>query len=133
MKAVSEAPDFKDVETFDIRHKSSIEYVKELKKICITMLGIPESTIETTPRSVELDASESFYKDSLSHRRGDALLGFVPISFWKLQKARLNFPQQILCCLITLRTGGTRLRPALNSSDAQCHLVILEDRGTSDG
>ena len=77
MMAVAASPNFKDVETFEYRHKSSIEYVKKLKEICITMLGIPEGTVEATPRSVELDTSERFYKDSL--RNDDALLGFVSI------------------------------------------------------
>ena len=77
MKAVSESPNFEDVEMFGARHKSSIEYIKKLKEICVTILGIPESAFETTPRSVELDASENFYKDSLSVQREDALLGCV--------------------------------------------------------
>ena len=86
MKAVAESPNFKDVEMFGVRHKSSIEYINELKEICVTMLGIPESTIETTPRSIELDRSENFYKDYLALRREDALLGFVSIAFWRLQE-----------------------------------------------
>jgi hypothetical protein len=79
MGAVATSPNFKDVETFEFRHKSSLEYVRKLKEICITMLGIPESIIETTPPSVELDTSEQFYK--LCLRNEDALLGFVPICF----------------------------------------------------
>jgi len=86
MKAVAESPNFNDVKMFGARHKSSIEYVQELEKTCITKLGIPENVIEATPRSVELDASESFYKDSLSLRREDALLGFVLIAFWPSPK-----------------------------------------------
>ncbi|KAF8145103.1 hypothetical protein K438DRAFT_1992151 [Mycena galopus ATCC 62051] len=79
MNAVASSPNFADIETFEFRHKSSIEYVKKLKEICITMLGIPESTIKTTPRSVQLDTSERFYKDCL--RNEDALLAFVCIFF----------------------------------------------------
>ena len=79
MIAVAASPNFEDVETFEFRHKSSIEYAKKLKEICITMLGISEKTIKATCRSVELDASERFYKDSL--RNEDALLGFVLICF----------------------------------------------------
>jgi len=85
MKAVSEAPDFNEVKTFGARHKSSIEYAQKLEETCITMLGIPESTIKATPRSVELERSENFYKDYLSLRREDALLGSVSISSWLLQ------------------------------------------------
>lgn len=79
MNAVAASPNFEDVETFEFRHKSSIEYVKKIKEICITMLGIPETIIKNTPRSVELDASERFYQDSL--RNENALLGFVLICF----------------------------------------------------
>jgi thiaminase len=79
MTAVAGSSNFEDVETFEFRHKSSIESVKTLKEICITMLGIPESTIETTPQSAELDAIKRFYKDAL--RNEDALFGFVLIRF----------------------------------------------------
>ena len=82
MIAVAAAPSFTDVEMFGKRHKSSIEYVKELKEICITMLGIPESTVDTIPRSVELHASEDFYKGSLTLLPDDVkLLGLVSICF----------------------------------------------------
>jgi thiaminase len=79
MMAVAAAPDFDDVEAFEIRHKSSLEYVTSSKEICITMLGIPETAIKTTPRSVELDAIDDHYKASL--RTEDALLAFVSICF----------------------------------------------------
>lgn len=116
MTAVAAAPSFKDVETFGKRHKSSIEYVKELKKICITMLGIPESTVDTAQRSVELHASEDFYKGSLTLLPDDLkLLGFVSICF---SKATLKFAVQILRYLVTLRNGGTYLKPGfVNLSD----------------
>jgi thiaminase len=84
MTAVAATPNFKDLETFEFRHNSSIEYIAKLKEICITMLGISESTLESTPRSVQLDASERFYKDSL--RNEDALLGFVSICIRLLRK-----------------------------------------------
>ncbi|KAF8217136.1 hypothetical protein K438DRAFT_411856 [Mycena galopus ATCC 62051] len=79
MKAVAAAPNFKDVEAFDSRHKASLEYVKKLKETCVTMLGIPEDIMESTPRSVQLDTTEHFYKNTL--RDEDALLAFVLICF----------------------------------------------------
>lgn len=108
MTAVATSSNFKDIETFEARNKASIEYVDKLKEICITMLGIPESTIDTAPRSVELDASENFYKSSLVLRHEDALLGFVSFCF-RLREALLKFGQQILCYFVTLCSGGPYL------------------------
>lgn len=84
MIAVASSPRYEDVKTFGLRHQSSIEYVDSLKEICISMLGIPESTIESTLRSVQLDASENFYKTAV--RQEDALLGFVIINLLFLGK-----------------------------------------------
>ncbi|KAF8153715.1 hypothetical protein K438DRAFT_1987423 [Mycena galopus ATCC 62051] len=92
MNAVAASPNFADVETFEFRHKSSLEYVTKLKETCSTLLGIPETTMKTTPRSVELDASERFYKDSL--RNEDALLGYYVV---------------LLPCVLTYRKIAERL------------------------
>jgi hypothetical protein len=81
MMAVATSLNFKDIETFEYRHKSSLEYVTKLKEVCVNMLGLSESTIENTPRSVELDASENFYKGALTLRHEDAMFGFVRICF----------------------------------------------------
>ena len=88
MTAVAASPNFKDIETFEYRHKSSLESVKKLKEVCVNMLGLSESIIENTPRSVELDASENFYKGSLTLRHEDATLGSVRICVWRLRKQR---------------------------------------------
>ncbi|KAF8149743.1 hypothetical protein K438DRAFT_1779223 [Mycena galopus ATCC 62051] len=96
MNAVASSPNFADIETFEFRHKSSIEYVKKLKEICITMLGIPESTIKNTPRSVQLDTSERFYKDCL--RNEDALLAYYVVllpcvlTYWRIAERLWNDP-----------------------------------------
>ncbi|KAJ7235013.1 hypothetical protein B0H12DRAFT_1327574 [Mycena haematopus] len=96
MSAVATSPNFKDVETFEFRHKSSLEYVKHLQETCVTMLGIPESTINNTPRSVELDASERFYQDSL--RNEHAMLGYYVVllpcvlTYWKIAERLMNDP-----------------------------------------
>ncbi|KAF8201902.1 hypothetical protein K438DRAFT_1758169 [Mycena galopus ATCC 62051] len=80
------------IETFEFHHKSSIEYVKKLKEICITMLGIPESTVNTLntpPRSAELDAREHFYKVALGNEE-KALLGYYVVllpcilTYWRI-------------------------------------------------
>ena len=84
MIAVAASPSFKDVENFGYRHESSIDYVKKLKEICITILGVSESTLDATPRSIQVDASEHFYKDKV--QKEDALLGFVSTCFRKLGK-----------------------------------------------
>ena len=84
MMAVAASPNFKDVESFNARHKSSLEYVKKTKEICITMLGISEDTIESTKPGTELDASQNFYKDYLALRHEDALFGSVSIRFCQL-------------------------------------------------
>jgi thiaminase len=81
MRAVASSPNFKDIETFHKRHEKSLDYVTRLKDTCITKLGISETTIEATERSVELDASENYYMDSLTIRQEDALLGFA-VCFW---------------------------------------------------
>jgi len=99
MVAVAASPNFKDVEKFGFRHESSIEYVNKLKEICITMLGIPESTIDATLRSVQLDASENFYKTSI--RQEDALLGFVSTASGNLKSnAEIGSTDTMLSCYL---------------------------------
>ncbi|KAF8212915.1 hypothetical protein K438DRAFT_1928097 [Mycena galopus ATCC 62051] len=96
MKAVAASPNFKDIEAFEFRHKSSLEYPRKVKEICITMLGIPESTVETTPRSVQLDTSERFYTMALQNE--DALLGYYIVllpcvlTYWKIAERLMNDP-----------------------------------------
>ncbi|KAJ7885565.1 hypothetical protein B0H14DRAFT_1346388 [Mycena olivaceomarginata] len=96
MMAVAAAPDFDDVEVFEIRHKSSLEYVTSSKEICITMLGIPETAIKTTPRSVELDAIDDHDKASL--RTEDALLAYYVVllpcilTYWRIAERLMNDP-----------------------------------------
>ncbi|KAI6160606.1 hypothetical protein EDD17DRAFT_1600181 [Pisolithus thermaeus] len=90
MIAVGESPDFKDVTGFFPRHKKSLEYVDNLKTICITKLGVPASIIEATPRSDELKTSERFYKLALHDRHEEALFGYYIVllpcvlSYWKI-------------------------------------------------
>jgi len=79
MGAVARSPNFKDVENFVPRHMSSLEYVKKSKEILISMLGVPESIIDTTPRSKNLDASEKYYMTSV--REEDAFFAFVSACF----------------------------------------------------
>jgi len=79
MAAVARSPNFKDIENFAPRHMSSLEYVKKSKEVLISMLGVPESIIDTTPRSKNLDASEKYYLSSV--RDEDAFFGFVPRLF----------------------------------------------------
>ncbi|KIK17688.1 hypothetical protein PISMIDRAFT_24847 [Pisolithus microcarpus 441] len=86
MIAAGNAHDFEEVRAFDARHKKSLQYVDNLKTICITKLGIPTSIIEATPRSDELKTSERFYKVALQDRHEDALFGFVSICFFQLRK-----------------------------------------------
>ncbi|KAJ7796428.1 hypothetical protein B0H14DRAFT_3158061 [Mycena olivaceomarginata] len=94
MMAVAASPEYEALEIFSVRHKSSLEYVEKLKEICITMLGIPESTINATPRSVELDASECFYMACL--RKEDALLGYYVVllpcvlTYWRIAERLMN-------------------------------------------
>ncbi|KAJ7213938.1 hypothetical protein GGX14DRAFT_444650, partial [Mycena pura] len=81
MIAVAASPDVEDVKTFGSRHKSSLEYIQKLQDICVTMLGIPVSTITSTQPSVQLDTSERFYKETLRLANDDVLLAFVLIRF----------------------------------------------------
>ncbi|KAJ7774005.1 hypothetical protein B0H16DRAFT_1450820 [Mycena metata] len=76
MTAVPAAPNFEDVEAFDLRHRSSLEYIKKLQETCVTTLGIPESIIKATRRSGQLDITEHFYKNTL--QRDNALLASSP-------------------------------------------------------
>lgn len=75
MLAVARSPDFKAIEDFDSRHKSSLEYVKMSKEFLSTWLGVPESIISDTPRDKCLDASEKHYIKSTQDE--DAWLAFV--------------------------------------------------------
>jgi hypothetical protein len=79
MAAVARSPNFKDVENFVPRHTSSLEYVKKSKETLISMLGVPETIIDTTPRSKHLDASEKYYMTSV--REEDAFFAFVSVCF----------------------------------------------------
>ncbi|KAF8136871.1 hypothetical protein K438DRAFT_1786440 [Mycena galopus ATCC 62051] len=99
MMAFAASPSIEDIKDFGVRHKSSLKYVENLEKICSSMLGIPESTMNTIPRSVELDASEHFYKDSL--RNEDALLGYYIVllpcvlTYWKIAERLMNDPSTV--------------------------------------
>ncbi|KAF7306288.1 Heme oxygenase-like protein [Mycena indigotica] len=99
MMSVAEASDFDAVEGFEYRHKSSIEYVTKLKEVCMTMLGITEETIKATKQSVQLDASQRFYKDSL--RNEHALLGYYVVllpcvlCYWKIAERLMNDPKTV--------------------------------------
>jgi hypothetical protein len=66
---------YKNIATFDKRHASSLEYVRKSREILISMLGVPESIIDATPRSVQVDSSDDYYMNTI--RREDAFLGFV--------------------------------------------------------
>ena len=79
MKAVSQSPDFKDLEDFNKRHEKSLAYVKESKEILISMLGVPENVIGATPRSENLVASEEFYHSFVEGK--NALFAFVSTCF----------------------------------------------------
>ena len=103
MLAVARSPDFKAIEDFDSRHKSSLEYVKMSKEFLSTWLGVPESIISDTPRDKCLDASEKHYIKSTQDE--DAWLAFViPTCFLWLNT---DLTPQILCCSLTLRTSMT--------------------------
>ncbi|KAJ7757878.1 hypothetical protein B0H16DRAFT_656624 [Mycena metata] len=65
----------KQVEEFDVRYK--VEYTNKLAETCRTMLGIPESTMEATGRSGELDASEHVYRKVLQDN--NAWLGYYVV------------------------------------------------------
>ena len=79
MAAVAQSPNFEDVTNFVPRHMSSLEYVKKTREILISMLGVPESIIDNTPRSKNLDASEKYYLDSVKGE--DAFFAFVSACF----------------------------------------------------
>ncbi|KAJ7740814.1 hypothetical protein B0H16DRAFT_1757534 [Mycena metata] len=84
----------KEVEGFDVRYK--VEYTNKLVEICGTMLGVPKSTMEATPRSVELDASERFYRKALQD--DNAWLGYYVLllpcvlTYWEIAKRLMNDP-----------------------------------------
>ncbi|KAJ7765234.1 hypothetical protein B0H16DRAFT_414896 [Mycena metata] len=84
----------KEVESFDVRYK--VEYTNKLVETCGTMLGVPKSTMEATPRSVELDASERFYRKALQD--DNAWLGYyillLPcvLTYWEIAKRLMNNP-----------------------------------------
>ncbi|KAI6107725.1 hypothetical protein EV401DRAFT_429959 [Pisolithus croceorrhizus] len=90
MIAAGESHDFEEVRGFFPRHKRSLEYVDNLKTICITKLGVPASIIEATPQSDELRTSERFYKLALHDRHEEALFGYYLVllpcilSYWKI-------------------------------------------------
>ncbi|KAJ7767625.1 hypothetical protein B0H16DRAFT_334001 [Mycena metata] len=98
MKAVSEGSD-KDVEEFGVRHKSSLKQIERLKATCVTMLSVPESIIEATLRSVELDTTEQFYKTAL--RGEDALLAYYVILlpcvliYWTIAERLMEDPSTV--------------------------------------
>ncbi|KAJ7722689.1 hypothetical protein B0H16DRAFT_346998 [Mycena metata] len=84
----------KEVEGFDVRYK--VEYTNKLMETCGTMLGVSKSTMEATPRSVELDASERFYRKALQD--DNAWLGYYVIllpcvlTYWEIAKRLMNDP-----------------------------------------
>ncbi|KAJ7711315.1 hypothetical protein B0H16DRAFT_1480421 [Mycena metata] len=98
MKAVSEGSD-NDVEAFGVRHKASLEQIKRLKEICVTMLGIPESIMEATPRSVALDTTEHFFKTVLQGE--DALLAYYVVLlpcvliYWTIAQRLMENPSTV--------------------------------------
>ncbi|KAJ7740129.1 hypothetical protein B0H16DRAFT_1694352 [Mycena metata] len=65
----------KQVEEFDVRYK--VEYTNKLAETCRTMLGIPQSTMDATARSGELDASEHVYRKVLQD--DNAWLGYYVV------------------------------------------------------
>ena len=79
MTAAAQSKNFKDVLDFAPRHESSLQYIKKSKEILISMLGVPEGIIDTTPRSKNLDASEKYYMKYLQTE--DAYLAFVSACF----------------------------------------------------
>ncbi|KAJ7722685.1 hypothetical protein B0H16DRAFT_346841 [Mycena metata] len=99
MRAVSDARDFEDIETFGIRHNSSLDQVKHLKEICVTTLGIPEKIVKDTPRTIQLTTSEEFYK--LALRNEDAYLGYyvtlLPcvLTYWMIADRLMNDPSTV--------------------------------------
>ena len=67
------------------RNLESIEHANKLKEICVTMLGIHESTLENTELNPELGLGDDFYESVSHYAPKTALFLFVSICFWKLQ------------------------------------------------
>jgi hypothetical protein len=88
--------------------QSSADAITKLEETCTGMLGIHESTVKTTPPCDRLETSKNFYTKSIKALPDDAkLLGFVSLNLFLVTlKAMLKFAQQILYCLVTLRTGA---------------------------
>ncbi|KAM6491916.1 hypothetical protein JOM56_012554 [Amanita muscaria] len=99
MAAVAQSSNFKDVENFVPRHMSSLEYVKKSKEILISMLGVPESIIDTTPQSKHLDASEKYYMSSI--RQEDAFFAYYVVllpcvlSYWRIAERLMDNPSTV--------------------------------------
>ncbi|KAJ7878010.1 hypothetical protein B0H14DRAFT_2712387 [Mycena olivaceomarginata] len=99
MAAAAWSDSFTDVKNFVPRHMSSLEYVTKSKEILISMLGIPENIIDTTPRSKNLDASEKFYRDSI--QKEDAFFAYYVVllpcvlSYWRIAERLMEDPSTV--------------------------------------
>ena len=96
--------------------QSSADAITKLEESCTGMLGIHESTMKTTLPCDRLKTSKNFYTKSIRALPDDAkLLGSVSLDLFLITlKGMLKFTQQILYCLVTLRTGAACLDPRLN-------------------
>ncbi|KAJ7775548.1 hypothetical protein B0H16DRAFT_1713131 [Mycena metata] len=94
MSALGSGTYSKEIEEFDVRYK--VEYMRKLEEICSTMLGVPKSAMEATPRSVQLDTTERFYKKALQD--DNAWLGYYIIllpcvlTYWKIAERLMHDP-----------------------------------------
>ncbi|KAJ7511528.1 hypothetical protein B0H11DRAFT_707716 [Mycena galericulata] len=84
----------KEVEDFDVQRK--VKQTNKLMETCGTMLGIPKSTMEATPRSVQVDTSERYYKKVLQN--DNAWLGYYVVllpcvlTYWRIAERLMNDP-----------------------------------------
>ncbi|KAJ7039977.1 hypothetical protein C8F04DRAFT_1391981 [Mycena alexandri] len=99
MAAAAWSDSFTDIKNFLPRHMSSLEYVRKSKEILISMLGVPEDIIDTTPRSKNLDASEKFYRDSI--QKEDAFFAYYIVllpcvlSYWRIAERLMKDPSTV--------------------------------------
>ena len=81
MATAYQAPNFEDIENFNFRNSSSLEYVTKSEETLISMLGVPKKSIYGTPRNKTIDASQDHYLTSVQNLKEDAYLGFVSACF----------------------------------------------------
>ncbi|KAF7306280.1 Heme oxygenase-like protein [Mycena indigotica] len=100
LKMISGASsDYAQVEAFGFRHKSSMEYVKNLEDVCTTLLGITDETMKATQPSVQVETTQNFYTDCL--RNKDPVLGYYVVllpcvlCYWKIAERLMKDPQTV--------------------------------------